>query len=122
MRATNVRWAICALAIGIALPATAGIHAKKSLADCTSFSQKEKGDDGFEMSVHNSCKAQLDCSISWKVVCSPESQKRRAVHANSSKFTLLEGGEKSAEASAAVCGDESWTIEQVNWGCEPSKD
>ncbi|HEY5949503.1 MAG TPA: hypothetical protein VIV40_28610 [Kofleriaceae bacterium] len=106
----------------IGLPALAGTHAKKSLADCTSFTQTEKGDDAFVMSVHNSCKAQVDCSISWKVVCAPESQKRRAVHPSSSKFTLVEGTEQTAEASAAVCGDEAWTIESVTWGCEPSKD
>ena len=123
MRTRWARWAACALAMMIAMPVLAkGSHAKKSLSDCTSFTQKEKGDDAFEMSVHNSCKAQVDCSVSWKVICSPDSQKRRAVHASSQKFTLLEGGEQTAEASAAVCGDESWTIEGVQWGCEPAKD
>jgi hypothetical protein len=122
MRSTWARWATCALALSICMPALAGSHAKKSLADCTTFTQKEKGDDAFEMSVHNSCKAQVDCSISWKVVCAPESAKRRAVHPKSSTFTLLEGTEQTAEASAAVCGDEAWTIESVQWGCEPSKD
>ena len=122
MRNTYARWATCALAMMIGLPALAGTHAKKSLADCTSFTQTEKGHDAFTMSVKNSCKAQVDCSISWKVVCAPESKKRRAVHEKSSTFTLLEGTEQTAEASAAVCGDESWTIEGVQWGCEPSKD
>jgi hypothetical protein len=122
MRSTWTRWATCALAITIAIPALAGTRTKKSLADCTSFTQKEKGEDAFEMSVHNSCKAQVDCALSWKVVCAPESKKRRAVHPSKLEFTLLEGTEQTAEASAAVCGDESWTIESVVWGCEPSKD
>jgi hypothetical protein len=116
------RWATCALAVSICVPAFAGKKITKSLADCTSFTQKEKGDDAFDMLVHNSCKAQVDCSISWKVVCAPDSKKRRTVHAKASKFTLLEGTEQSAEASAAVCGDEAWTIEGVEWGCAPSKD
>jgi hypothetical protein len=107
----------------IAMPALAGKKKTgKSLSDCTSFTQKEKGDDAVEMAVHNSCKAQVDCSISWKVVCNPDSKKRRAVHEKESKFTLLEGTEKTAEASAAVCGDEAWTIQSVTWGCEASKD
>jgi hypothetical protein len=118
----SARWATCALAVLIAVPALAGTRTKKSLADCTSFTQKEKGEDAFEMSIHNSCKAQVDCSISWKVVCAPASTKRRAVHEKKLAFTLLEGTEQSTEASAAVCGDESWTIEGVRWGCEPSKD
>jgi hypothetical protein len=122
MRSTRARWATCALAILIAVPAFAGKRVTRSLSDCTSFTQSEKGDDAFELAVHNSCKAQVDCSISWKVVCAPQSQKRRAVHAKSSKFTLTEGTGQSAEASATVCGDEAWTIESVVWGCEPSKD
>jgi len=122
MRSNGARWVTCALAMMICVPALAGKKVNKSLADCTAFTQKEKGDDAFEMSVHNSCKAQVDCSISWKVVCAPESKKRRAVHAKASTFTLAEGTEQTAEASAAVCGDESWTIEGVQWGCEPSKD
>lgn len=122
MRTTWARWATCALAITIGMPAVAGSHVKKSLADCTTFTQTEKGEDAFDLEVHNSCKAQLDCSISWKVVCAPQSTKRRAVHAKISKFTLTEGTGQSTEASAAICGDEAWTIESVTWGCEPSKD
>jgi hypothetical protein len=122
MRIPRARWATCALAILIAAPAVAGKRITKSLSDCTSFTQVEKGDDAFEMSVHNSCKAQVDCSVSWKVICAPQSQKRRAVHAKSSKFTLTEGTGQSTEASAAVCGDEAWTIDSVTWGCEPSKE
>ena len=123
MRSNRTRWATCALALMIAMPALAGKKkTDKSLSDCTSFSQKEKGDDAVEMAVRNGCKAQVDCSISWKVVCAPDSKKRRAVHAKESKFTLLEGSEQTAEASAAVCGDEAWTIQSVTWGCEPSKE
>src|SRR6185295_1663070 len=40
------RWATCALAILICVPALAD-H-KKSIADCTSFDQVEKGDDAVE--------------------------------------------------------------------------
>ncbi len=122
MRTKWARWATFALAISIWMPALAGKRVEKSLSDCTTFTQTDKSDDTVELSVHNSCKAQVDCSISWKVICAPQSQKRRAVHAKSSKFTLTEGTGQSADASAAVCGDEAWTIEAVRWGCEPSKD
>lgn len=122
MRTTWARWATCALAISIGVPALAGKRAAKSLSDCTTFTQTDKDEETVELSVHNSCKAQVDCSISWKVVCAPTSQKRRAVHAKSSTFTLTEGTGQSAQASAAICGDEAWTIEAVRWGCEPSKD
>ena len=120
MRTAWARWATCALAISICMPVAA--KNKKSLADCTSFTQTEKGEDAFELSVHNSCKAQLDCSISWKVVCAPQSTKRRAVHPHNQKFTLTAGTGNTVEASAASCGDEAFSIEHVTWSCEPSKD
>lgn len=122
MRTTWARWATCALAISLAVPALAGKRVSKSLSDCTTFTQTDKSDVAVELSVHNSCKAQVDCSISWKVVCAPQSQKRRTVHAKSTKFTLTEGTGQSAEASAEICGDEAWTIQSIQWGCEPSKD
>ncbi len=123
MRSTNwARWATCALAISICMPAFAGAKKKKkSLAECTAFSQAEKGEDALELSVHNSCKVPVACSISWRVVCAPDT-KRRAVHPKSALFTLTEGGEQSTEASAEFCGDDGWTIEAVQWGCEPSKE
>jgi hypothetical protein len=123
MRSTRwARWATCALAISICVPALAKTGVKKSLADCTSFQQIEKGEDIIELSVHNSCKVPVDCSIKWRVVCAPDAPKRRAVHPKTSKFTLGEGAGSSAEASATMCGDDSFTIDQIQWGCEPNKD
>ncbi len=121
MRPTNwARWATCALALSIAVPAAAGKH--KSLSDCTSFTQDDKGDDAVELTIKNSCTIPVECSVSWKVVCAPESAKRRAVHPGSQKLSLVEGGVQSAEASAAVCGDAGWSIEGIEWSCQPTKD
>lgn len=120
--ATWARWATLALAISICMPALAGKRAKKSLADCTTFTQAEKGEEAVELTVHNSCKVPVDCKVSWRVVCAPQSTKRRAVHAKSEKFSLVEGTGQSAEASASICGDDAWTIEAIQWGCEPSTD
>lgn len=122
MRSTRwARWATCAIAIAIAVPALAETT-RKSVSDCTSFQQSEKGEDKLQLSVHNSCKMPLSCSIKWRVVCAPDAKKRRAVHDNASNFTLVEGGEQTAEASAAVCGDDAFTIDRIEWGCEPNKD
>jgi hypothetical protein len=115
------RWATCALAISICVPALAD-HSKKSLSDCTSFDQTEKGDDAVELSLKNTCTIPVDCSLSWKVVCSPDSKKHRAVHPGASKLSLDTGGSSKAEASAAVCGDASWSIESIEWSCQPNKE
>lgn len=116
------RWAICALAVSVCVPAAFANKTKKSIAECTSFQQNEKGDDAVEVTIHNSCAIPVDCSVSWRVVCAPDSAKRRSVHDDSKKFSLTSGTEQSNEASAAVCGDDGWAIESIKWGCEPNKD
>ncbi len=115
------RWATCALAISITVPAAAD-HSKKTLADCTAFAQNEKGEAALELTIHNTCTVPVDCTISWRVVCAPDSKKRRAVHPGSSKLSLTEGAASSAEASAAVCGDDGWSIEAIEWSCQPNKE
>lgn len=116
------RWATCALAISICVPVATAGKAKKSLADCTTFEQNDKDDDTVEMKVQNSCTIPVDCSVSWRVVCAPDSAKRRSVHAGSKTFSLTEGSGQSAEASATVCGDDSWQLDSIKWGCEPNKE
>ncbi len=118
--ASWTRWATCALAISITVPALAD-H-RKSVADCTSFAQAEKGDSAIELTLHNSCSVPVDCTISWRVVCAPESKKRRAVHPSTSKLTLAEGTTSSAAADAAQCGDDGWSIESIEWSCQPNKE
>lgn len=116
----RARWASCALALTICLPASAD-H-KRSLADCTSFDQQNKGEDAVSFTIVNACTVPLDCKIEWQVVCAPHSKTRRAVHPNTQKLTLVDGTRQTASASASVCGDDDWTIDAVEWGCEPNKD
>jgi hypothetical protein len=117
----RARWATCVLALTICVPAVAKVRAK-SLADCTAFDQQEKGEDAVEFTIRNACTIPVDCQIEWRVVCAPSSKKRRSVHASTSKLALALGTTHTAEASASVCGDDAWTIDSVNWSCEPNKD
>ena len=121
MRSTSwARWATCALAISICVPALAD-HTK-SLSTCTSFDQADKGQDKVAFTIHNTCSIPIDCSVSWRVVCAPESKKRRASHPNLAKFAISDNSSQSAEASASICGDDGWAIDSVHWSCEPNKD
>lgn len=125
MRSTTwARWASCALAIMIAVPAATADQggSKKSIARCTSFDQVDKDEDTVELTIHNSCTIPVDCEITWRLVCAPESKSRRATHKRSAKFTLTSTGQQAATASAAVCGDDGWTMDGVSWSCEPNKD
>lgn len=120
------RWASFALAISICVPAIADNgRTHKSLATCTSFDQEDKGEDKVQFTIKNTCTVPVDCSVSWRVVCAPDSKKRRKVHPGSSKLVLLVEAEKSSQsvdASAAMCGDDAWTMDQIQWGCQPNKE
>ena len=115
------RWASCALAISICVPAAFADH-RKSLADCTAFDQADKGEDKVEFTIHNSCSVPVDCTVSWRVICAPDSKKRRNAHASNIKLAVTDGGSQSTDASAAQCGDDAWAIDSVNWSCQPNKD
>jgi hypothetical protein len=116
------RWATCALAMMIVVPAATADRGRKSLASCTAFDQNDKGDDRVEFTIHNTCSIPVDCSITWRVVCAPDSKKRRAEHPGSAKLALGDTSMGSAEASATMCGDDAWAIDSVQWSCQPNKD
>ena len=122
---SSVRWAACALAISMipafAIPASAD-RPLRSLSACASFDQVDRGDARVAFTIHNACSIPVDCSVSWRVVCAPDAKKRRASHPGSARLAIPEGGILSAEASAAICGDDAWVIDAVVWACQPNKD
>lgn len=115
------RWATCALAISICAPAFAD-RTRRSLSSCTSFDQADRGEARVELTIRSTCSIPIDCAVSWRVVCAPDSKKRRATHPGSARFALGAGASQSAEASAVICGDDAWAIDSVQWSCQPSKD
>ncbi|MDX2089863.1 MAG: hypothetical protein SFX73_18550 [Kofleriaceae bacterium] len=118
------RWATCALAIMIIVPVAAAGDggSKRSISSCTTFDQVDKDEETVELTIHNACTVPVDCSISWRVVCAPDSKKRRMVHPGSKKVSLETAGTTSAQASASVCGDDAFAIDSIQWSCEPSKE
>lgn len=123
MRSTFwARWATCALAITVCLPTALADRGKKSLASCTTFDQLDKNDDTVQFTIANSCTVPVDCQVTWRVVCAPDSKSRRATHGGAAKFSLSSGGNSSADASAAMCGDDAWTLDNIQWSCTPNKD
>jgi len=115
------RWATCALALSLSIPAFAD-RTKRSLATCTSFDQTDTSDDKVVFTIRNACSIPIDCSVSWRLVCAPASKKRRAEHPDHARFSIVEGGSQSAEASPAACGDDAWTLDAVRWACQANKD
>ena len=122
---TGARWATCALAAMIVVPAvtsSSSAASKKSLDDCTSFEQVETSEEAMDLTIKSTCSIPIDCTVSWRVVCAPDSKKRRSAHRSNAKMTFPTVDTKSAQASAAVCGDDPWVLDSIAWACEPNKD
>lgn len=115
--------ALCALAVSTLSsisPAAADGVRKRSLARCTSFDQREQ-ESALELTIKNSCTMPIDCTLSWQLVCAPESKKRRKVMPSQTAFTLSSEAVQATSASAEACGDDSWIIKDVLWRCEANK-
>jgi hypothetical protein len=117
----SIRWLSFALVL-LASSSLVFAEGRRSLASCTSFDQRDKDDVSVQFTIKNSCTVPVDCAITWRVVCAPQSKKRRAVHAKSVKLALTEASSSSAEASAAVCGDDAFEISGISWSCQPNGD
>jgi len=121
MRATCwARWATCALAISIWVPAL-GDRARRSVGACTIFDQADQGVARVGFTIQNACSMPVDCAVSWRVVCAPQASRRRSAHPGSVRFAIDPAASQRAEASAEVCGDDGWVIDSVKWRCDPSK-
>jgi hypothetical protein len=119
---STARWAISALALTICVPIAFAGGGTKSVSTCTAFDQADKGDDKVEFTIRNTCSVPIDCAISWRLVCAPDSKSRRAVHAGRAALKIGDTTSQSAEASAAACGADSWALDNVVWTCQPNKD
>lgn len=127
MRTTSrVRWACFALALTILVPAQLAVadgKTKRSISECTSFDQKDRdAEDGVDLSVQNNCTVAVSCHISWDLTCAPDSKKRRSRKSESHAFALDSDNGLTLTASASRCGDDSWSIDDISWSCEPKKD
>ncbi len=94
---------------------------KGSITACTSFTQRDASDDAVEFTVANACTMPIECTITWAVVCAPDT-KRKSRKQEGAAFTLATSESRVTTASAARCGDDGWSIDDVSWQCAPSRD
>lgn len=123
----SVRKATYCLALAISIVPASAVPAladppRRTIAACVRFDQVDRGDDRVGFTIHNACSIPVDCAVSWRVVCAPDTKKRRASHPGSARLAIPESVSLSAEASAAICGDDAWVIDSVVWSCQPNKD
>ncbi len=116
----RARWLICAIALLVTPEALADDKpAKHKALDCVSFDQRDRTDGvGVELEIASSCAPTVSCSIKWELTCAPDT-KREKTTKHGVAFELEDGESDGADASAAVCEDESWEIRSITWSCEP---
>lgn len=130
MRPTSkigARGVLCALALAMLVsPAVAGPKKAKgkkakvaSVAACTSFDQLDRdGEDGVDLVVSSTCDVKLSCSVSWELTCKPAVGKSRKSN-HGEAFSLATSASETTTASAGVCGNDGWVIDDVTWSCQP---
>lgn len=106
-------WLWLAVALGSALP-----ESKKSIDDCTSFSEVERDDGGVDFAITNRCEVKLSCGIKWTVTCAPHTKKAKKTK-GAVAFELDDGMSDGTTASTEQCGFDAWEITDVSWSCEP---
>jgi hypothetical protein len=127
MRAPRSRaWVTSALALSLLAPslssprvAQADRGPRRSLASCASFTQQDKGDAALELTVRNACSIPIACALAWRVTCAPASKRQRVIP-GAARLSLAATEVGAAEASAALCGEDAWTIDRITWSCQPS--
>ena len=91
--------------------------AKSKISRCVRYTQV-MGEDkqSVDISLRNRCKAPVACVVEWKVSCDGEDTETREF---SDAMKLAGKARETVTASAAVCGDEGWAVDDIEWECEP---
>ena len=88
---------------------------KAPVSRCVRFSQEKSGDAALALTLKNRCDADLSCSVGWSVRCDADTDGKRKER---EVFTLLDDATYTVTASADVCGDDGWAINDVTWACQ----
>ena len=117
----RAQWLCFAIALSSLAPSALADKDKKkkaSIADCTSFDERELDDDaGVELTITNSCEAKLSCGIKWTLTCGPGSKRSKKIR-QAAVFLIDSGMSDGTTASSEACGLDGWEITGVSWTCD----
>jgi hypothetical protein len=120
----GARWAVVAVALVFASQTAVAdkhkrrVKVRESVAACTSFDQVDRADDSLDFVVGNTCDVAVACSVSWTVICAPETKAARR-HQHGQAFSLATAQTQSTNADAGTCGSQAWAIDNIVWACQP---
>jgi hypothetical protein len=109
----KIACAALAAALGLALPAN--VHARV----CLRYSQvNDTKARVMTLRLENSCAADMDCTMSWKVTCIGAAG--RATTSFEEHEVVAAGATRSWDATAAACArDDGYEISTPRWSCAP---
>jgi hypothetical protein len=106
----------CAMAIGAS--STAAKPTKQKIARCVKYSQARGADEqSVDVGLRNRCRFDVACTVEWKISC--DGDDAGTVREQARNVSLDRGAREIITASATVCGDESWAVDDIRWTCEP---
>jgi hypothetical protein len=94
----------------------------RATTDVTPLTCVDVGQDykvnSIAVTVANQCTMGVRCSIAWSVVCGSGTTK--SAHPGQRQLSVEASGHAAIEASAALCGDQSWEISGLTYDCAPT--
>ncbi len=85
------------------------------VARCVKYDQGAS-DSYVTLELRNACSFAVTCSMSWEVRC--DSDEPGDMRTESSDISLDKGETRSVIADAQRCGDDGWSVEDVEWTCK----
>lgn len=89
--------------------------AKARLSRCVKYSQ-EIGEADMTLVLKNRCKQALECTMTWALQCHKEDDATETTERGET-FDIARGQDHTVIASASLCGDDGWSIQDVRWSC-----
>ena len=109
----------CAVAIGATTSVAKPPKTKK--VRCVKYTQKKGVDEqSVDVGLRNRCRFAVSCTVEWTVSCEDDDDKTPV--RRQSRFVEHDRGDSEiVSASAAICGDGSWAVDDIRWNCEPDR-
>ncbi len=99
--------------------ATAEPKVKRKRSRCVKYSQLMGADkQSVDVRLRNRCASEMTCSIEWKLSCDADPADA-PVRDRTEIATMKRGDTSTMNLSAAACGDDGWSVDDIQWNCNP---
>ena len=123
MRSPRLLATLSGIVLAIVASAGAGDLAadkkRPPISRCIKYSQKKGADQqSVAVGLKNRCGYDVSCTVEWSVSC--EDDDDQTARRNETRSLDLDRGDAEIiRASAAMCGDGDWAVDDIRWSCDP---